>query len=149
MIQFETQLPLDFLDNIIVMPLFNHLYSIAYLQIPKVTEWLSKSNYSQLINDKLNEIISKVNDSEQITNSDYRLISFLVLNNLIDEKLKINWLNIIIKGIALKQCYLEQNELDQIVKIYSEELMIKACGVNKSHCKIVDYDEEKNVMENL
>lgn len=143
LMKFEKDFTSDFFDNIIVSELFNHLYSIDSLQIPKVNEWLIKSNYSKLINDKLNELISKVNNSEKLINSEYQFVSFLLTNDLIDRNVKVNWLNLIIKGIALKECFLEQNEIEILVKAFSEELMNKACGVTKSHCQIVDYYEEK------
>ena len=85
---FEQQFSLDIFENIFIISMFNHLYSINRFQIPKVNEWLTKSNYKKVINTELNTIIKNVNASVPLTEQNYTLIWFLMDNNLLNEKLK-------------------------------------------------------------
>lgn len=138
---YEQQLPSDIFNNMVLVSLFNYLYSINRFQIPKVNEWLTKSNYKNLIDKELNTIILTVNNAQSLSEQNYKFIWFLMDNGLIDEKLKMNWLNLLMRGIAQKKLEVNEFELQKIIRLFSEEVMKNICGAKKPHCEIVDLED--------
>ena len=133
----------DISNIIIINNLFNHLYSINEFEIPSVNQLLVDVNYTKLLEEHIQFIRKKINSENKLTQEDYDFLCFFLINNQFKGDMKLGVSNLLIKGIAKKECSFDINSLKEIVKIFVEEAIKNVIGLKYTHCKIVEYDNKR------
>lgn len=132
------------ISNIIVTNnLFNHLYSINDLEIQSVNQLLSVVNYHNLLEEQFQGITKKINNGDKLSKEDYDFLCFFLINNQFKDSLKLGVVNVLIKGIAKKECSFDIDALEEIVRIFVEESIKNVMGLKYPHCQIVEYNNER------
>lgn len=138
---FRNQLNLSNINS--VNNLFNQLYSINSLEIQSVNKLLVDVNYHVLLDQNLQNILKKLNEGNKLTKEDYQFLCFFLINNQFKGDMKLGVTNVLIKGISNKECNFDINSLEEIVKIFVEESIKNVIGLKYTHCKIVEYNNER------
>lgn len=126
-----------------VNDLFNYLYSINSLEIPSVNQLLSDVNYHKLLEEQFQGITKKINNGDKLSKEDYDFLCFFLINNQFKDSLKLGVVNVLIKGIAKKECSFDIDALEEIVRIFVEESIKNVMGLKYPHCQIVEYNNER------
>lgn len=140
-IAFRSQTNLSNITSI--NTLFNHLYSIHEFEISSVNQLLVDVNYTKLLEEQIQFITQKINFGNKLIQEDYDFLCFFLINNQFKGDVKLGVTNVLIKGIAKKECSFDINLLEEIVKIFVEEAIKNVIGLKYPHCKIVEYNNER------
>lgn len=131
------------ISNIIVTNnLFNHLYSINEFEIQSANKLLLDVGYHKLLDTNFQNIIKNVNDGNKLTKEDYDFLCFFLINCPIKSDMKLAIVSILIKGIANKDCNFDINDLEEIVKIFTEEAIKNVIGLKYTRCEIIEYKDK-------
>lgn len=139
--EFRNQV--DISNIIIINNLFNHLYSISEFEIPSVNQLLVDVNYTNLLEEHIQGIIKKINSENKLTQEDYDFLCFFLINNQFKDDMKLGVSNLLIKGMAKRECSFDMNSLEEIVKIFVEDAIKNVIGLKYTHCKIVEYNDKR------
>lgn len=141
-IAFRSQTNLSNITSI--NTLFNHLYSIHEFEISSVNQLLVDVNYTKLLEEQIQFITQKINFRNKLIQEDYDFLCFFLINNQFKGDVKLGVTNVLIKGIAKKECSFDIDLLEEIVRIFVEEAIKNIIGLKHTHCIVVEY-KDKNV----
>lgn len=142
--QYECTLSDDQIKQMKINRLWNHLYTIRDFPISKVNSLLDRASYQSKMKKRLDTLIMLYNEDNELPQSQYELILFLLFNHELDEKYKFNWCAVLIKGIAQKNFSISEEDVEKFITIWSEQLIGRYVKVPKSMIKCHIQELEEN-----
>lgn len=141
-IEFRNQFDVKTITG--VNELFNNLYNLNRYQIPSVNQILIDSNYHEILKKHSKSIIEKIINNEKLQQEDYSFLSFLLINNHLNDKIKLGIIDVLYKAIYNKEYNVNLQTAEKIVKIFMEKSIETMFGIKSKHCYISEDKEKKN-----
>lgn len=141
-IEFRNQVDLKNITE--VNELFNNLYNLNRYQIPSVNQILIDTNYHEILKEHSKCLIGKITNDEKLNQDDYSFLSFLLINNHLNDKIKLGIIDVLYKAIYNKEYNVDLQTAEKTVKIFMEKSIETMFGIKSKHCYISEDKEKEN-----
>ena len=141
-IEFRNQVDLKNITD--ANELFNNLYNLNRYQIPSVNQILIDTNYYEILKEHSKNLIEKIVNNEKLQQEDYSFLSFLLINNHLNDKIKLGIIDVLYKAIYNKEYNVDLQTAEKIVKIFMEKSIENMFGIKSKHCYISEDKEKEN-----
>lgn len=141
-IEFRNQVDLKNITD--ANELFNNLYNLNRYQIPSVNQILIDTNYYEILKEHSKNLIEKIVNNEKLQQEDYSFLSFLLINNHLNDKIKLGIIDVLYKAIYNKEYNVDLQTAEKIVKIFMEKSIETMFGIKSKHCYISEDKEKEN-----
>lgn len=141
-IEFRNQVDVKNITE--VNDLFNNLYNLNRYQIPSVNQILIDTNYHEILKEHSKCLIGKITNDEKLNQDDYSFLSFLLINNHLNDKIKLGIIDVLYKAIYNKEYNVDLQTAEKTVKIFMEKSIETMFGIKSKHCYISEDKEKEN-----